>query len=66
MTHKNQDLQILKIIKKYVVVIARCRVQYGKYFPHFSYFATYFTSLYVSEITAKYEKRGKYSPYCAR
>ena len=29
----------------YVVVIARCRVQYGKYFPSFSYFATYFTSL---------------------
>ena len=25
----------------YVVFIARCRVQYGKYFPIFSYFAIY-------------------------
>ena len=31
--------------KLYLVVIARCRVQYGKYFPSFSYFGTYFTSL---------------------
>ena len=60
MTDKNQDLQILKNIKKYLVVIARCRVQYGKYFPSLLYFATYFTSLYASEITTKYEKRGKY------
>ena len=37
-----------------VLVIVRCRVQYGKYFPSFSYFATY--------LTAKYEKRGKYLP----
>ena len=29
----------------YVVVIARCRMQYGKYLPSLSYFATYFTSL---------------------
>ena len=43
-----------------VVVIAWCRVQYGKYFASFSYFATYFTSLWASEIVAKYEKRGKY------
>ena len=28
-----------------VLVIVRCRVQYGKYFPSFSYFATYFTTL---------------------
>ena len=34
-----------------------CRVQYGKYFPVFSYF----TSL-VSEIITKYEKREKYFP----
>ena len=27
---------------------------------------TYFTSLQASEIKAKYEKRGKYWPYCAR
>ena len=27
-----------------------------------SYFATYFTSLQASEITAKYEKRAKYLP----
>ena len=45
---------------KYIVVITRCRVQYGKYFPSFSYFAIYFTSLYASKIIAKYEKRGKY------
>ena len=45
-----------------VVVIARCRVQYGKYFPSFTYFATYFTSLQGSEIRAKYEKKGKYFP----
>ena len=42
--------------------MARCRVQNGKYFPSFSYFATYFTSPQASEITAKYEKRGKYWP----
>ena len=47
---------------KYVVVIVRCRVQYGKYFTSFSYFATYFASHSASEITAKYEKRGKYFP----
>ena len=29
--------------------------QYGKYFPRFSYFAF---------ISAKYEKLGKYWPYC--
>ena len=46
----------------YVVVIARCRVQYRKYFPSSSYFATYFTSIYVSEIIVKYEKRVKYLP----
>ena len=57
---------LIEWIYQYVVVIARCRVQYGKYFPSFSYFATYFTSLQVSEITAKYEKRGKYFPYCTR
>ena len=43
-----------------LVVIAWCRVQYGKYFASFPYFATYFTSLQASEIVAKYEKRGKY------
>ena len=32
-------------LDKYVVVIARCPVQFGKYFPSFSYFVTYFTSL---------------------
>ena len=36
-----------------LLVIARCRVQYGKYFPSFSCFATF-------EIIAKNEKRGKY------
>ena len=46
----------------YVVVIARSRAQYGKYFHSFSYFATYFTILYASEIIAKCEKRGKYLP----
>ena len=37
-----------------VVVMAWRRVQNGKYFPSFSYFAT--------QIIAKYEKRGKYLP----
>ena len=37
-----------------VVVIAKWPVKYGKYFPSFSYFVTYF------EIIAKYDKRGKY------
>ena len=27
---------------------------------------TYFTSLLANEIKAKYEKRGKYWPYCSR
>ena len=47
-------------LEVYVVIIARCRVQYGKYFPSFSYFATYYNSKIW--ITAKYEKRGKYLP----
>ena len=47
---------------KYVVVMARCRVQYRKDFRSFSYFATYFTSLKASKITAIYEKPGKYLP----
>ena len=51
-----------KFMMPYVVAIARCRVQYGKYFPSFPYFATYFTSLQAKEVTAKYEKRGKYLP----
>ena len=34
----------LKIAKR-LIEIARCRLQYGKYFPCFSYFAIYFTSL---------------------
>ena len=51
----------LKVVQK-VVVIARDRNQYGKYFPSFLYFATYFTSLQASEIMAKYEKRGEYLP----
>ena len=38
----------------------KMRVHYGKYCSRFSYFATYFTSLYVSEIIANYEKREKY------
>ena len=46
----------------YVVVIARCRVQYGKYFPSLSYFITYFMSLQVSEIIEKYERRRNYFP----
>ena len=33
-----------------------CRVQYGKYFPSCSYFATYLC------IIAEYEKQGKYLP----
>ena len=42
---------------KQALVIAWFRVQYGQYFPSFSYFA---------EIKVKYEKRGKYWPYYAR
>ena len=34
----------------YVLVIARRRVQFGKYFRSFSYFAIYFTSLLTAEI----------------
>ena len=55
-------MMIVKLNRHYVVVIVWCRVQYGKYFPSFSYFVTYFTSLWASEIIAKYEKRGKYLP----
>ena len=38
------------------VVIAPCRVQYGEYFPSFSYFPTYFTSL-KSENICQYCRR---------
>ena len=41
----------------YALVIARFRVQYDQYFPSFSHF---------TDLTAKYEKQGKYWPYCAR
>ena len=37
---------------KYVAGIAPCRVQYGKYFPSFSYFATYLK-------IAKFEKSNR-------
>ena len=33
----------------YVAVIVRCRVQYGKYFSSFSYFATYYAFRRVKE-----------------
>ena len=47
--------------------MARFRVQYAVYFPSFSYFADLFHEpLGASKITAKYEKQGKYWPYCAR
>ena len=39
------------------LVIANFRAQYGQYFPSFSNFA---------DLKAKYEKRRKYWPYCAR
>ena len=49
-----------------VLVIALCRVPYDQYFPSFSYFTIYFTSLLTSEINEKYEKEEKYLPYCTR
>ena len=54
------------IILIYELVIARFRVQYGNIFRVSHILMTYFTSLYASEIKAKYVKRGKYQPYCAR
>ena len=44
----NEIEKILKSLnpnKVAVAVIARCQVHNGKYFPSFSYFATYFTSI---------------------
>ena len=52
----NKFLQQIRKQFLYFIVIARCRLQYGKYFPSFSYFGTYFKSLKASEIIAKYEK----------
>ena len=60
-TTSNDYSRVCKSCTLYVVVIARCRMQYGKYFPSSSYFATYF-SYFCNEITAKYEKLGKYLP----
>ena len=40
-------------------------MQYVKYLTSFSYFPTDFTTLQVSEITAKHEKRVKHK-YCTR
>ena len=34
---------LLELTQEKVLVNAQCRVQYDKYFPSFSYFATYFT-----------------------
>ena len=39
-----------------IPVLALCWMQYDRYFTSLSDFATYFTSLKASEITAKYEK----------
>ena len=61
-TTSNDYSRVCKSCTLYVVVIARCRMQYGKYFPSFSYFATYFTSLYANGIIATYQKREKYLP----
>ena len=47
------------IFIKYVLVIVQFPVQYDQHVPSFSYFAEL-------QITAKYKKRGKYWPYCAR
>ena len=41
----------------YALVITRLPVQYDRYFLRFSYF---------TDMTAKYEKQGKYWPYCTR
>ena len=40
-----KSTKLNSLFKKIEVVIARCRVEYGKNFPSFSYVATYFTSL---------------------
>ena len=50
----------------YALVITWFRVQNDQYFSSFSYLLTYFLSLQASEMTAKYEKQGKYWPYCVR
>ena len=47
-------LSLLLLLLSLPLVIARFRVQYDHHFLSFSYF---------TEITAKYEKRGKYWPY---
>ena len=49
-------IHMLTNSKKYVVVIARCPVQYGKYFP-----VSHILQLMI-EIIEKYEKRGRYLP----
>ena len=52
-THAHQ-----KILAKRALVITLYPIQNDQYFHIFSYFS--------SEMAAKYEKRGKYKPYCLR
>lgn len=47
--------------QEYVVAIARCRVQYAKYLPSFSYFVTYFTSQPLGKWNES-KKQGKNLP----
>ena len=46
----------LRSASVFAVVVARCRMQYGRYFPSFSHFATY------QKNNRKDEKQGKYLP----
>ena len=45
-------------VRKYVLVTIWCQVQYDEwFFKLFVFYTTYFTTVQVSEITAKYEER---------
>ena len=59
---KSEETKMVSPEVKYVLVVARFRVQYAKYFTSFSYFAPCVKSLQASEIKTKYEKSLKHFP----
>ena len=50
----------------YVVAIGMCQLQHGKYFTTFSFFSTYFTSLYKNEIKKNKRNEDNIYKYCTK
>ena len=60
-----EKLRIQTLFTLCVIVFARCRVQYGEYFPSFSNFATYFTSLQAMKVFVNIARGNEYFVLCS-